>query len=249
MPKSILVVPCYNEASRLQPEAFQRYVVEDPATRILFVNDGSTDTTLEVLHKLEASDPAHLGVLDLQPNRGKAEAVRRGMLAAFADSPQYVGYWDADLATPLEEFPDFVHLLDEEAGREVIFGARVALLGRQIHRRAIRHYLGRVFATVVSNVLDLRIYDTQCGAKLFRASDDMKALFEEPFSTNWVFDVEILARLIRSRRNTDKPQPAQIICEHPLKCWRDVAGSKVRSVDFFRALAEIALIYRRYLAT
>jgi hypothetical protein len=104
-----------------------------------------------------------------------------------------------------------------------------------------------VFATAASLVLGLPIYDTQCGAKLFRVLPGTRDLFIEPFLTRWLFDVEIIARLIRSRRQTTLPQPADIIYEFPLSEWRDVKGSKVRPKDFVTAFIELATIYRRYL--
>jgi hypothetical protein len=130
----------------------------------------------------------------------------------------------------------------------MVFGARVRLLGRSIERSALRHYLGRMFATAASITLGLGIYDTQCGAKLFRASPAMQALFQEPFLTRWLFDVEILARLIHARRGTRLPQVEDIVYEFPLHEWHDVAGSKVRPGDFVRALFGLAMIYWHYLA-
>ena len=128
----------------------------------------------------------------------------------------------------------------------MVFGARVQLLGRVIERRAVRHYLGRVFATAASLMLGLRIYDTQCGAKLFRASPAMQALFQEPFATRWLVDIEILARLIQARRGTALPQAEDIIYEFPLPEWRDVAGSKVKAWDFAKGLCGLARIYWQY---
>ncbi len=247
MSDSILVIPCFNEAERFRPEAFERHAAADPSTRFLFVNDGSTDATIEVLRKLEGIDAAHFGVIDLQPNRGKAEAVRQGMLAAFAQEPSYAGYWDADLAAPLDELAAFVRVLDQRPEIEMVFGARVNLLGRSIERRLARHYLGRVFATSVSTLLRLSVYDTQCGAKLLRTSPEMRALFDEPFCSRWVFDVEILARLIRARRDSGGPRPEDVIYELPLREWRDVPGSSVVPGDFVRAVGEVVRIYRRYL--
>jgi hypothetical protein len=158
-----------------------------------------------------------------------------------------VGYWDADLATPLDTLVAFCELLDTHPDIEMVFGARVQLLGRVIERRALRHYLGRVFATAASLTLGLRIYDTQCGAKLFRASPAMQALFQDPFATRWLGDVELLARLIQARRGTALPPAEEVIYEFPLLEWHDVAGSKVKARDFVKGLCGLARIYWQYL--
>jgi dolichyl-phosphate beta-glucosyltransferase len=218
-----------------------------PAVRFLFVNDGSTDRTGAILDELVSEDPEHVAVCHLAINLGKAEAVRQGLLRAFEARPVYVGYWDADLATPLATLVDFCALLDVRPELEMVFGARVRLLGRVIERRAVRHYLGRVFATAASLILSLSIYDTQCGAKLFRASPVLHALLQEPFATRWLVDIEIVARLIQARRGTALPQAEDIIYEFPLPEWRDVAGSKVKAWDFAKGLWGLAMIYWYYL--
>jgi glycosyltransferase involved in cell wall biosynthesis len=173
---TVVVIPCFNEAARLDRTAFLAWASSAAAARtsLLFVDDGSTDDTAALLHDLAAAaPPARLSILSLPANCGKAEAVRRGLLAAAASGSavDVVGYLDADLATPLDALPDFRAVLDAPGGRfELVFGARVALLGRDIRRKLARHYLGRVFATLAANVLGLPIYDTQCGAKLFRVT-------------------------------------------------------------------------------
>jgi len=235
-----IVVPCYNEARRLPGDAFRAFCARSSGTDFLFVNDGSTDATLERLRELERALPRRVSVLDLERNGGKAEAVRRGMLAAGKSGAEYIGYWDADLATPLEEIPRFAALLDGRAQIELVLGARVQLLGRRVRRSPVRHYLGRVFATAVSRVLHIPVYDTQCGAKLLRNRAELVALFAEPFCVNWTFDVELLARFLEAGRGVDA------LYELPLECWEDVAGSRVRPRDFFVALAEVARIWRRY---
>ncbi len=243
----IVVVPCYNEASRLDTSAFRRFVAEGHPQQFLFVNDGSTDDTAGVLEALRHVNPRQFDVHHLPRNRGKAEAVRQGVLHALERHCQWVGFWDADLATPLEAIPQFCELLRDNPRLQVVIGARVRLLGRNIERRFLRHCLGRLFATVASLMLRLPVYDTQCGAKLFRASPETRALFDQPFRTNWIFDVELLARFVRGRRAAGLETAAEGVYEVPLNQWRDVAGSKVKPRDFVTSLFELMQIYGAYL--
>ena len=108
----VVVVPCYNEAARLRPDAFLCCLETMPAVRFLFVDDGSRDRTKEVLARLRRMSEDRLRVLTLATNRGKGEAVRLGVLEAFAWNADVVAYWDADLATPLEALSDFAAVLE-----------------------------------------------------------------------------------------------------------------------------------------
>ena len=243
--KTSIVIPCYNEEARLCAMDFERFAAEHSDVRFLFVDDGSTDATLDLLQEM-ASRCTALSVVSHSANLGKAEAVRRGLTEVFAAGAIYAGYWDADLATPLREIPRFVETLDSHPELEVLFGSRVQLLGRTIERKASRHYLGRIGATAISLALGLRVYDTQCGAKLFRVSSNSQALFAEPFHSRWLFDVEIVARMNQARRESRGPDPANVIREIPLWEWHDAPGSKVGPLDFFRSLLELLQIRRRY---
>jgi len=238
-----IVIPCYNEANRLPVSAFQRFMQEYPGIRFLFVNDGSRDATLDVLHKLCGDSSVHT-VLDLPANGGKAEAVRAGMRAAItANQAEVVGFWDADLATPLPAILDLLGVMERRPELQFVFGARVKLLGRDIRRRPIRHYLGRIFATAASLVLRLPIYDTQCGAKLFRVTPELRNILEARFRATWVFDVELIARFLR--QPTVRREAAEsLIYEFPLHAWEDVAGSKLKPKDFLRAILDLYRIYR-----
>ena len=206
-----IVVPCYNEAARLRVADFVAFA-RDPETRarLLFVNDGSTDGTLEVLREARKQCPERIEVLNLASNVGKAEAVRLGMRQICGDAavaaeaarppPSFVGFWDADLATPLDHVRLFREVFVDRPETDMVFGARVGLLGRDIRRSARRHYVGRVFATLASLALRMPVYDTQCGAKLFRVDGDLRAALSEPFDTRWVFDCELIGRYASLRR-------------------------------------------------
>lgn len=244
MLKTIIIVPCFNEAQRLDPEAFLQFAREWPHGAFLFVDDGSTDRTGDVLAALQLSAPVSVAVLVLPRNVGKAEAVRQGILQALLLNPEYVGFWDADLATPLDALPLFEGVFRDRPQTEVVLGARIKLLGRDIRRRGVRHYLGRGFASAVAWVLAAGVYDSQCGAKIFRTTDTVRDLFATPFMSRWIFDVEILARFLKTKRMQRVIKPEESLYEMPLPAWRDVKGSKLHPRDFAIALYDLGRIYR-----
>jgi hypothetical protein len=96
-------------------------------------------------------------------------------------------------------------------------------------------------------MLRLPVYDTQCGAKIFRVRPETRDLTAESFRSRWVFDVELLARYIR--RQGSSTTAAQRIYEYPLHVWEDVGDSKVKPFDFFVALRDVIRIYWKYIRT
>jgi glycosyltransferase involved in cell wall biosynthesis len=245
-PNLVLVVPCFNEEARLDSEAFRVFAESHPTVRLLFVNDGSDDATPRILDALRDRAPEAVDVIHLPVNEGKAGAVREGILAGLRLQPELVGFWDADLATPLRAVDDFLALASKRPDIDIVLGSRVMLMGRDIRREAWRHYVGRVFATGVSLTLDLPVYDTQCGAKVFRANDAAAAVFATPFHSPWIFDVEVLARYLALPAGPGQPARRDRIYELAVPRWHHVHGSKLRWTDFLRAAYELVYIHRRY---
>lgn len=243
---TVIVVPCYNEAARLDVSAFDAYMAQSRGVSFVMVDDGSRDGTRNVLEQLRTAHPQRIAVLGLGENVGKAEAVRRGVKAALRRAPAMVGYWDADLATPLVSIDRFRNVLVERSDLLLVMGSRVGLLGRQIERTWKRHFMGRAFATAASLVLGLGVYDTQCGAKLFRVMPSTATLFDRPFRTRWIFDVEILARMMSAGSWNAELRAADVIYEYPLERWQDVAGSRLKARDFLIAAADLAMIRWQY---
>ena len=216
--KIALIIPCYNEAKRLELSQFKLY---QEKYLFIFVNDCSTDKTINLLQN--NSDICN-HIIDLPNHSGKAEAVRQGMLYLKTvpefQTIDWIGFWDADLATPLSEIePFFSYMNIFPKKTEAVFGSRVSRLGSNIDRYFFRHILGRCFASAISLVLGVRAYDTQCGAKIFRR-ELINQIFEEPFISPLIFDVEILFRL-----------KEKVVIECPLNNWRDVRGSSLSFVS------------------
>ena len=102
----------------------------------------------------------------------------------------------------------------------------------------------RTAPTLASLTLRLPVYDTQCGAKMFRANDLVHGLFATPFVSNWIFDVEILGRLVAAVGDAGKA--ATMVYEYPLPEWHDVAGSKLGTGHMLAALRDLLHIRRLY---
>lgn len=219
-----VVVPCYNEAKRLQSDEFLTSIDTSPRIDLLFVNDGSSDDTLEKLQALAALRPDRIEVLNLPENRGKAEAVRAGLEQALASDADLVAYWDADLATPLFLIEDFLRIADRQSEIEVVFGSRRKMLGHRVERTFMRSMVSRICASLARLAIGLPIADTQCGAKMFRATPALKESVSVPFTAGWLFDVELLARVARRDQNTSARTR---FYELPLSEWTEVPGSKV----------------------
>lgn len=234
----VIVIPAYNEAERLDRAPFDAYLRADSARQLLFVNDGSTDATASMLDAMVAEHPGQVRVIHLARNGGKGEAVRHGLLAAHEAGHAVAVFLDADLAAPLATADLLVEELRTVPSLTLVIGSRVKLLGWAIERSERRHYLGRVFATFASLALALPVYDTQCGAKAVRCGA-VRELLAVPFSSRWLFDVELIAR-VRDRYGV------AAIREMPLPEWRDPGGSKVRLRDFLMAPLELWRIRRRY---
>ncbi len=242
-----IIVPCHNEAARLPIDAFRALAVPSGAPRFLFVDDGSTDGTAALVAPLVADHPERFQLLRLEANAGKAEAVRQGTLLALKDHPEIVGFWDADLSTPLNQLPRFQHVLAQRPFVQIVMGSRVRMLGWQIRRHPARHYLGRVGATLISWALHLAVYDTQCGAKVFRVTPAVKSIWARPFISRWLFDVELLFRFLHAFPSGEERERAkEALYELPLEAWRDVEGSQVRARHYARSLWDLYLLWRYY---
>ncbi len=237
-----IVIPCYNEAERLPGDQLLEFLRMHAWASVSLVNDGSADDTIWVLERLRSQMPERIDVHDLPQNVGKAEAIRSGVLASLGRPFDFAAYLDADFSTLPETLGEMLQA--SESQHRFILGSRVLRAGAVIERSASRHYLGRVFATLASVALDLRLYDTQCGAKLIERSL-VEPLFSEPFLSRWLFDLELL---LRARHLLGDEGFTRGVIEVPVKRWVDKGESRVRLRDVFTVpygLLRIRGHYRR----
>jgi len=240
--KVVIIIPCYNEADRLDTNKFIDYLSKNSHLHFIFIDDGSTDNTNLIIKQIILKFNSLASLLTNKTNKGKAESVRLGVIESYKMNPDFIGFLDADLSAPIGEIDNLLKIIKKDKTKEVVFASRIQLIGSEIKRNYFRHFFGRVFATVVSNILNLPVYDTQCGAKIFsrKICDD---IFYEQFISPWLFDVELFARLLNV---FGMERTIQMSYEHPVSKWVDIDGSKVKPIYFLKAPFELLKIVRHY---
>ncbi|MDI6782217.1 MAG: glycosyltransferase [bacterium] len=240
-----VVIPCYNEEKRLRVDDFINELAKNPDISLLFVNDGSTDDTLKIIQKICDANPSRALCLSLDENKGKGEAVRMGMLYLLERKTyNIIGFWDADMAVSLAEIRDFMDIFRTNPDIQVVIGSRVHLAGRKIERVNFRHYIGRLFATVMCLTFGFTVYDTQCGAKLFK-SELLVPVVQEPFFSRWIFDVEIIIRILRLLHPFLQDK-ADWLFEVPVKEWKNVSGTKRSVAAYINSFFDYIALVRKY---
>ncbi len=238
-----VVIPCYNEEERLLSDEFLKYIDQHTGYHLCFVNDGSKDRTLEVLHDLQKCREDFITVYDCEKNGGKAEAVRLGMLhMAQKEDLDYIGFLDADLSTDLRDFDDLVKTI-ENSDFKIVSGSRISRMGADITKESARKIISLTINFIIRKILKMDFKDTQCGAKIFH-KDVIDIAFSKKFVTQWIFDVEIFKRM---SIHFGLKKAKAMLCEQPLKRWIHADGSKLSmkdSVKIVMQLAQIAWVYR-----
>lgn len=240
-PKIGIIIPCYNEYDRLPILHFTTFLKAYPDAHIYFVDDASTDESLKMLQSSQQQFIHQITVISNPVNSGKAAAVRSGILyCCDQNTAPVLAYLDADLAVSLEECYSYLFALDY--GKKFVFASRILKIGSVIERKFSRFLFGRIIATVISNILDIKVYDTQCGCKVFQKELGL-LLFKDPFISKWLFDVELFSRILCE---FGKENALHLMDEIPVKQWIDKGGSKVKLSYFFRLWCDLFLIRKRH---
>ncbi|PKQ46733.1 glycosyltransferase [Confluentibacter flavum] len=240
MQKIGVIIPCYNEENRFPINEFLGNFNYFENIDFCFVNDGSTDNTFIMLTNLKTK-LSNITVINLENNMGKAEAIRYAVLNLDHSKYAYLGYLDADLSTSLHEMLRLTTFITPDT--KFIMGSRIKKLGSIIKRNLFRHIFGRILATFVSAfILKIPVYDTQCGAKLM-ATPLAIDLFKDPFVSKWLFDVELLLRVIKLKGEN---YCNDSVIEIPLLKWHDKGDSKIKFIDFINIPFDLLNIYNNY---
>lgn len=234
-----IIVPCYNEADRLPVDSFLSFLKNNAKVKICFIDDASSDNTFSVLSALQKGFKERITILTNENNLGKAESVRKGVWQILeAKSDTNMAYLDADLATSLEECYSYSSYMN--SGKRFVFASRILKIGSVVDRKFSRFLAGRIIATFISSILDIKVYDTQCGCKVFDA-EVARIAFRDPFISKWLFDAELFSRLLKHYGKLDA---LAFMEEVPVKKWIDQGESKVKITYFFKLWIDLLKIWR-----
>ena len=231
-PELSVVVPAYNESGRLPHTLSVIKPFLNALGRrweLIIVNDGSSDSTLDVIQGEQALDPEHVRGVDLHPNGGKGGAVAAGVSASRG---AMVLISDADFSTPIDDLAKLEDAI--RRGYDVAIGSRAKRGSKvEVSQPARRVLMGKIFNLIVQVVVLPGFWDTQCGFKLWRGPVAREIFSSMKLTGNVAFDVEVLYRARRSGYR---------IAEVPVR-WQDSIPSRISPVrDSAIALGDILRI-------
>jgi glycosyltransferase involved in cell wall biosynthesis len=230
-----LVIPVYNEEGCLERnsatiEAFLDTLNKD--YEIIFVNDGSTDSTAKIIENIIQNNP-QCRSLSNATNRGKGDAVRRGVLSAAG---QYVVFMDADLAVPVRFVTPCLKKL--EGGSPFVIGSRhLPSSSFKVREGPVRQFCGEVFRRLARLGLGLKVSDITCGLKGLERNA-AHALFSSSKIDRWGYDAEIIF-LARKLQYSIEEVPVD---------WYHSSDSKVSvGKDALRTSADMCRVFYYYI--
>lgn len=235
MLKLSVVIPCFNESKRLNntlSEALIYLVKNVHSFEVIFVNDGSTDNTVEKIHKLCAGFKDNYKILSLPVNNGKGYAIHEGVLGAQGGS---IVFLDADFSTPIETVEPALKALKK--GADVVIASRRHPMSHLVVPQGkARIFLGKGFTWLTNAWLLLSVSDITCGFKCFKR-EVAKELFAKQHQFDWSFDAEILFLATRKGYQIEEIPVA----------WTNKKGTKVNIIrDVIRSLIGLVKIRARY---
>ena len=235
-----LVIPIYNEEARLDFDYFKE-ISDLSGIFILFVNDGSTDRSEELIECFVESI-TNCAYISLRQNQGKAEALRYGFNELSAKTNiKYMGFLDSDAAFSIDDINIITKLINSghsnsQASNIWWWSSRKKNSNNQIDRRLSRHLIGRLLSKIIQIGFDPLPYDTQSGFKLFQVTPEFISILEFPMRTKWFIDIELLMRLKKICGITLE------IKEFELSKWDDISGSKISFKSIFLIIRELTIV-------
>lgn len=237
----VLLIPVYNESQRISKEFYKALALLQ-FQEIIFVDDGSSDNSRDAIDAI-LGNRKDITWLVNSKNMGKAESVRRAMIESLSKSQAVMITTDADGAVDAEDIARIIniHKSKKNFNSIILSGARVKLAGSEIARTPMRHWIGRLVATMVNILTSVDIYDPQSPLKVYDIDHQLLSnALKEKFKTKWFFEMELILRL---EKGTNHAINRVKIIEHPISKFTEVPLSNLKKRHIFLVVKEILILW------
>lgn len=240
-PLTGIVIPCYNEERLLLSKAMDAFIKEAAGCHICFVNDGSTDTTAEVLKALQRGNENRISICTLDANSGTGEAVRVGMLEmANKGSFDKLAYISAGIIPDFNVFLQLSRKMNNPE-YEMVSISKASLTG-DLYKRSLGGYFSKVLNHFTRNAVGTEFRDTQTGIRIMTPGL-VKATMQKKFLTNWFFNVEVAMRM---KNMSDENSGKELVAEIPVYRLHTDVKEKITLKDSFRIAGDIRQLAVNY---
>ncbi len=225
-----IIIPYFNEERRFPVSDFVENVKRLKNINLILVDDGSTDNlTSKIFNTIKKQKIENVTIIKKECNLGKAAALQTGFLYGISINSKEIGFLDADFSTSLEELINLFEIL-ESTNAEAVIGSRQLNPQSFIKGRIHRMILGRIFSKIIRHYFQINLFDTQCGAKVFKVNKVLKNSLKQPIINPWLYDLQLLLPILKF---------SGTVKEVALKEWIHKNDSKFNIYEGFLAVIKI----------
>jgi len=214
-----VVIPCFNEAKRLNTSFFLKLIEQIDCT-LIFIDDGSTDGTDEILRSKFSDLSIDAQIITFLSNTGKATAISKGLEVALKLNKKFLVFCDADSSISIEDIEKLYRHIKQNDNCDLVSGARVPLSGSDVVRKDFRKWIGRIVATLVSEMTHIAVYDPMSPLKIYRL-ERFHGIENFKPRTRWLGEVELMFFVFKANKDLFT------IDELAINFWRDKEGGHI----------------------
>ena len=231
-----VVMPAYNEEQHIKENLLETSRILSTFLHryeIIAVNDGSTDSTAQLICEAAKEDP-HIIDAGYEDNQGKGHAITMGIRRA---SGTYIAFLDSDLELSPTLLKPFMKQM-KSTDSDIVIGSKLHPESK-LDYPPIRRFMSYSYYDMLKMLFHLGIHDTQTGIKLFR-SEVIKPIAENLSVSGYAFDIEIL---VAAHRQGYTISEAPIVLNYSRD---DSNGRRIKFKDIWKVFTDTIAIKKKY---
>jgi glycosyltransferase involved in cell wall biosynthesis len=236
--KIVIIIPCYKEQDRLPQYLSElKKFVSIYDLQFVIVDDGSPEV---LYNKLKLNIEPYLSesivLLHYPTNKGKGFAISYGI---DNSNSEIIGFLDADGSIPDYEVGRLINqFINEISEIDMLIASRIMILGKKINRKFHRHFMGRIFISYLNYLFPMKVYDSQCGLKLFKRQN-YEIVKNQIHDFRWLWDTQLLILFYYNHfKNIEVPIDWNEIGQSRVNIFKDSALMFMGLIKFKKKIKE-----------